>query len=101
MAKTKDGNGKLEEALTMLIHTQAAFTQTQQAFSARMAEMDRINSERFARLEAILLDHGRILSDHSRILEAHTRILQAIPEAVRDKIGFKAPDAPASAKEKP
>jgi hypothetical protein len=58
-----------------------------------MAEMDRINSERFARIESLLIDHSRILAEHSRILADHTWILQALPEAIRQKIGFKPPES--------
>ena len=39
--------------------------------------MDRVNTERFARIEALLIEHNRIL--------------QALPDTIRDKIGFKAP----------
>lgn len=48
--------------------------------NARMRETDRINSERFERIETILLEHSRILA--------------ALPDAIRDKIGFKTPPAP-------
>ena len=114
MARTKsNGNGRvdrLEEAMTRLGQAQANLVQAQAnlvqaqanlvqaqstlalqhtAFLSRMAEMDRINSERFARIEAILVDHSRILADHSRIL-------RALPDAVRDKIGFKNPPSPAA-----
>ncbi len=55
-------------------------------FDERFARIDerfaRID-ERFARIEAILVQHSQILNEH-------TRILQALPEAVREKIGFKA-----------
>jgi hypothetical protein len=82
MARTKgQGNGRLEEALAILIQNQASFL-------SRMGEMDRISAERFGRIEAILLEHSRILAEH-------TRILQALPEAVRQKIGFRAPEPPA------
>ena len=85
MAKARQrANGKLEEALTNLLQTQAIFVQNQAAFAARMAEMDRINAERFARIEGILLDHSRVLIEL-------TRMLEALPEAVRDRIGFKVP----------
>jgi uncharacterized protein involved in exopolysaccharide biosynthesis len=99
MARARStGNGRLEEALAALTRTvatlmqsQATLTQNQAAFlaraaetdariaqiDARMAEMDRINTERFARIEALLLEHNRIL--------------QALPDAIRDKIGFKPP----------
>jgi hypothetical protein len=120
MARAKNvGNGRLEEALASLAEQQAAFAQQQSAIQqqqaafaqqqialmqlqntlmqnqaaflaraaqidarvaeidARMAETNRLNAERFARIEALLLEHNRIL--------------QALPDAIRDKIGFKAP----------
>jgi hypothetical protein len=88
MARAKhNGNGSLEEATQNLLQAQAILTQTQATFvaqmvdiNARMAEMNRINSERFARIETILLEHSRTL--------------RALPEAVREKIGFKSPENP-------
>jgi hypothetical protein len=82
------------------MQNQAALTQNQIAFTARMAEIDarmsahkaendariaetdRLNAERFARIEAILMEHSRIL--------------RALPDAIRDKIGFKSPTPPAA-----
>src|SRR5262249_46650209 len=92
-------NGRLEEALATLLQTQASTQQSisasQQniselqhnltAFLAHMAEMKVESDRRFARIEAILLDH-------TRILQEHTRILEALPEAVRERIGFKIPE---------
>jgi hypothetical protein len=112
MARTKNGgNGRLDRleesmnkvweahaalavAQSHLVQAQAALAQQHTLFLARMAEIDariaktdaqiaetsRINSERFARIEAILLEHSRIL--------------RALPDAVRDKIGFKNPPPP-------
>jgi hypothetical protein len=88
MARAKSsGNGQLEQALATLINTQASFL-------AQMRDMDRVTSERFARIEAILGDHSRILADHSRILAEIVRMMQALPEVVREKIGFKSPEKP-------
>jgi hypothetical protein len=97
MARPKStNNGRLEEALATMLQNQVVLVQTQTAFVARIsvmdaqrAEMERVNSERFARIEAILLDHSRILTDHNRILEALT-------DAIRQKIGFKAAEQPGS-----
>src|SRR5262249_56002816 len=76
MARAKpSNNNRLEEAIAILI-------QNQSAFLARIADVDRVNSDRFARIESILLDHGRIRAEH-------TRILHSLPDAVRDKPGFK------------
>lgn len=78
MARARNtGNGRLEEALATLIQNQAAFVARMAEIDARVAEMGRINSERFARIEALLIEHNRTL--------------QALPEAIREKIGFRPP----------
>jgi hypothetical protein len=83
MARARQSrNGRLEDALATLLQTQASMQQTQVAFFAQMAEMKAESDRRFARIEAILLEHTRILQEHSRILAA-------LPDAVREKIGFK------------
>jgi hypothetical protein len=46
-------------------------------FRRRTDEWQRRADDRFARIEAILLEHSRIL--------------QALPDAIREKIGFKTP----------
>ncbi len=93
MARAKaHTNGRLEEALTTLLQNQATLVQTQASFVAQsaetnrqlaetkreLAELERVATERFARIEAILLEHNRIL--------------QALPDTIRDKIGFKPPE---------
>jgi hypothetical protein len=84
-------NNHLEEAIALLIQNQASFNQTQASFIqnqasfvSQMAEMNRVNSERFARIEEEL---ARIRT----ILLRHEQILQGLPEAIREKIGFKPP----------
>ncbi len=85
-------NGRLDEAMALLINNQAALV-AQMSEAAReraeirrqMAETERINSERFGRIETILLDHSRILAEHGAIL-------QRLPDAVREKMGFKPPE---------
>jgi hypothetical protein len=109
MAKSRQSrNGRLEDAMATALQTQAGMQQTlaavqqnqasmQQtltAFLAQMAEMKAESDRRFARIEAILLDHTRILQEHSRILQDHGRILQALPDALREKIGFKGTGRP-------
>jgi hypothetical protein len=79
MARAKgNSNGRLEDAVATLIQNQASFL-------ARMAEMDRLSAERFARIETLLIEHNQILAEHNRIL-------QALPDAIRQKIGFKVPE---------
>jgi hypothetical protein len=87
-----NGNGKLnklDDAISSLIQAQAqliqiqATTQTQIAESARrQAEYEQLATDRFAKIERILLEHSRILAEHGRVL-------QALPDAVRQKIGFR------------
>ncbi|HTU20586.1 MAG TPA: hypothetical protein VMG10_21170 [Gemmataceae bacterium] len=88
-ANLAQAQAALAQNQTAMMQNQTAMAQQQTAFLARMAEMDRISSERFARLEAILVDHSRILAEHSRIL-------RALPDAIRDKIGLKSPTPPAA-----
>jgi hypothetical protein len=81
MARARSNrNGRLEEAMATLLQDQASFLARMSEIDARVSEMDRINSERFARIESLLL------ADHNRILEA-------LPDAIREKIGFKPPPA--------
>jgi hypothetical protein len=67
----------LQQNITTLVQTQAAFL-------ARMAETDRINSERFEQIERRF---GRI----EAILLDLTRMIERLPEAVCEKIGFGTP----------
>jgi hypothetical protein len=71
----QNGHERLEEAMAMLIQNQAAFL-------GRLSETERVSAERFARIEGDMAAILRVLSEHSRLLER-------LPEAVRDKIGFK------------
>jgi hypothetical protein len=102
MARAKnEPNGrldKLDEAVRTLVQTQATFVQNQPALQAELRDLERQSAECFARIETILLDQsrvlaerGRLLTEHSRLLAEHSRMLQALPDAIRDKIGFKAP----------
>ena len=85
MARGKNsGNGRLEEAMALLIQNQDAFVARMADTDKSMAETNKVNTERFARIEALLLEHNRILQEHNKLLEA-------LPEVIREKIGFKAP----------
>ena len=75
--------------MAMLIQNQAAFVgrqgETDRAhaeFVRRHLEFEREAAERFARIEAKMAEIIRVLAEHGRMLEH-------LPEAVRDKIGFK------------
>ena len=67
----------------------ALLIQNQASFLSRLAETDRTTSERFARIENDMSAILRVLSEHSRLLSDHSRLLEQLPEAVREKIGFK------------
>lgn len=86
---TRTRDNRLEEAVALLMQSQATsmqnqatLVQNQATFLARVSEMDRINSERFARIEQTMEAILRVLSEHARILET-------LPDAIRQKIGFK------------
>ena len=68
---TRNRDGRLEEAIAVLINNQAPFL-------AQLARTD----ERFSRIESEL-------ADIKAILLRHEHMLQSLPEAVREKIGFK------------
>jgi hypothetical protein len=81
---TQNGHDHLEEATALLIQNQASFL-------GRLAEAERVSAERFGRIEADISSILRVLGEHSRVLAEHSRLLQRLPEAVREKIGFKPP----------
>lgn len=74
----------LPQSQAILVRNQALYLEQKAQLDRQMVETQRINDARFARIEAILVEHGRILAEH-------TRMLQALPEAVREKIGFGPP----------
>ena len=63
-------NASLEAALATLIQNQAVFVQSMTVFSHEMAEV----RKDFGRIEAYLIRHERLLA--------------ALPEAIKEKIGF-------------
>jgi hypothetical protein len=81
-AAPKNGHDRLEETIAILIQNQAAFL-------ARNTEIDRVNPKTFRRIDADMAAILRVLDQHSRILAEHSRLLEALPDAVRDKIGFR------------
>jgi hypothetical protein len=104
MARARtNGNGRLEDTMRALAHAQAVFVGNQAETNREIAESrresaaisrellelkreiadtNRVNAERFARIEAILIEHSRIL--------------RALPDAIREKIDFKSGTSPAS-----
>jgi hypothetical protein len=92
MARAKEQkNGRLEEALVIMLQNMATLVQTQAAFVAdkretdkELADLRRQNNERFAQIDQRLATIEAVLREHNRILER-------LPDAVREKIGFKPP----------
>jgi uncharacterized protein (DUF1697 family) len=112
MAKrTANSNGqdRLEAALAMLVQNQAAFVASQAETNKRIVENEKLwaeirretderiatlrreaatakreSDERFARIESQMATIIQVLTEHSRLLEL-------LPEAVHERIGFKAP----------
>jgi multidrug efflux pump subunit AcrA (membrane-fusion protein) len=98
-----NGRDRLEEAMAMLVQNQAAFvnrlseTDRAQVETARAQvenerrhlEYQREAAERFARIEAQMAEIIRVLNEHGRLLAEHSRLLESLPEAIREKIGFK------------
>ena len=81
MARSRNGRERLEEAVITLINNQATFTATQAAYQANMValqaeirDLERSTNDKFAQIVAILA--------------RHEQILQALPETIRQKIGF-------------
>jgi chromosome segregation ATPase len=96
MPATRNRNGRLEEAMAVLLNTQVAFLERLARSDERLARMD----ERFARMDERLAERfaaiderfARIdseLADIKAILLRHEQTLAALPDAIRDKIGFK------------
>ncbi len=84
----KAANGQLEEAMDLLINNQAGFlaqiAQTNAEIARTNAQISQSNAridERFLRIESELAEIGAILMRHEQML-------QALPDAIREKIGF-------------
>ena len=76
LGRTRNGRSEnLENAIALLIQTQAQFIQA-------LATHEEEDRQRFSRIE-------RELEAIKALLIKHEEILQKLPEAIRDKIGFK------------
>ena len=102
---SRNGHDRLDEAIALLIQNEAALAARLMESDKRHAESDKRHAdnerlhleyerrwielnqqsdERFARIEK---DIASII----QVLNEHTRILERLPDVLRDKIGFKAP----------
>ncbi len=94
MARTRSSSkGRLEEALATLRRSQAAFLAQAAEIDARRVEMDRLNQECFARIEACCSRIDELLARIGAQLQEKTRLLLALLDAVWDLFGFQTPPA--------
>ena len=91
----KSNGSKLEEAMALLIHNQAAFVAGHREHERDMAAFRREMIE----MRGQLTDVIRVLNEHTQILEQHGKILAGLPEAVRERMGFK-PETPSTVPKK-
>jgi hypothetical protein len=85
----QNGHDRLDQAIALLIQNEAAFVARLNEADKERAEMrreqieiQRATEERFRSIEGQMAEIIRVLNEH-------TRVLERLPEAVRDKIGFK------------
>lgn len=69
-------NGNLEQAMALLIHNQAQFVTEMTDINRRYNELKEETAKRLANIETLLIQHDQLLKN--------------LPEAIREKIGFKA-----------
>jgi hypothetical protein len=78
-------NGTLTQAMALLLHNQAELV-------AQMAQVNKDRAQtdqRFRDIERTIEEMKSILAHHDVILRQIQETLQGLPEAVRQKIGFK------------
>ena len=83
--KRAHSNGRLEEAMALLIQNQAAFVAQQSAVNDRFARAD----ERFARIDGRFARIEERLDKIEQTLEDHHKILLGLLESIRKEIGIK------------
>ena len=88
MAKQNGRVDRLEESMSALaaaqtsfLQSQSSMLQTQASMLQQIYELERETARRFQNVEAILFQHSQILQDLIRKIDA-------LPEAVKQKIGF-------------
>ena len=79
---TKNG---LEQAMALLINSQATLANNQASFLTHLAETHKRQNEADARFARIENDLDQIKT----ILLRHEQTLNQLPEAIRQKIGYK------------
>jgi hypothetical protein len=80
--RNSNGNSSLALAMTMLIQNQAIFVSHLDEDRRRFS---RIESE-LEQIKTLILQYGEILKNQGQVL---TEAIRNLPEAIRQKIGFK------------
>src|SRR5437867_12585562 len=80
--RARQRNGTLEAAMAMLLQNQAALAKQYIEFLDRSEKRNAEMEQRFA---AVMKELDLIKS----VLARHEKILESLPEAIRQKIGFK------------
>lgn len=73
--RTRNGDGNLAAAMTLLIQTQAQFVSEMADLNRRYNELKEESTRRWANIEALLIQHDQLLKH--------------LPDAIKEKIGFK------------
>jgi hypothetical protein len=76
--RTRNGNGQLANAMALLLNNQAALVAQHTRFMSEMAE----TRKEFAEIR-------KDLDTIKAVLIRHEAMLEKLPEAIREKIGFK------------
>jgi len=82
MANLLQAQAQLTQAQAELVQNQAKFVSELREMNERFARTEAESNARFARIE-------RLLAEIKAILARHEQILQALPDAIRQKIGFE------------
>jgi hypothetical protein len=77
-SRIRNGNQTLSAAMALLVHNQAQF----------VAHLDE-DRQRFSRIESELGQLKMLVLRHEEDLRAIRQMLEDLPEAIRQKIGFK------------
>ncbi|MBI4476162.1 MAG: hypothetical protein HY654_03255 [Acidobacteria bacterium] len=80
-------NGTLQDAIALLVQNQAALVAQHTSFLTELRELAADSARRFATIEQELRQFEQIKA----ILLRHEQILNELPEAIRQRIGFKGP----------
>jgi hypothetical protein len=73
--RTRSGSGNLAAAMTLLIQNQAQLVSEMVDLNRRYNELKEETARRLANIEALLIQHDQLLKH--------------LPDAIKEKIGFK------------